>query len=89
MYLEQLKKEYPLVYQRVEEQTSTPSKLTSILADVNNTLSWSNTTEGSDFWDAVYYENWVEAKRLCPDLFIPVGVEKPPYKIVTNGLFKN
>ena len=89
MYLNQLKEEYPLVYQRVEKQTHTPSALTSVLADVNKVLSWTNTTEGSAFWNAVYFENWVEAKRLCPDLFIPVGVEEPPYKIVTNGLFKN
>ena len=89
MYLNQLKEEYPLVYQRVEKQTHTPSRLTFILSDVNDTLSWSDTTEGSNFWSAVYFENWDEAKRLCPDLFIPVEVEEPPYKIVTNGLFKN
>ena len=89
MYLSQLKEEYPLVYQRVKRQTYKPSALTSILADVNNALIWGSTTEGIDFWSAVYRENWVEAKRLCPDLFIPVGVEEPPYKIVTNGLFKN
>ena len=89
MYLNQLKEEYPLVYQRVKEQTRTPSVLTSTLADVNNALIWSSTTEGIDFWSAVHHKNWVEAKRLCPDLFIPVGVEELPYKIVTNGLFKN
>ena len=89
MYLNQLKEEYPLVYQRVVKQTHIPSALTSILADVNNALIWGNTTEGIDFWSAVYRENWVEAKRLCPDLFIPVEVEEAPYKIVTNGLFKN
>ena len=89
MYLNQLEEKYPLVYQRVKEQTHTPSTLTSILADVNNVLAWGNTTEGIDFWSAVYRENWVEAKRLCPDLFMPVGVEEAPYKIVTNGLFKN
>ena len=89
MYLNQLKEEYPLVYQRVEKQTHIPSALTSTLVDVNNALVWSSTTEGIDFWSAVYSENWVEAKRLCPDLFIPVEVEEAPYKIVTNGLFKN
>ena len=89
MYLSQLKEKYPLVYQRVKEQTCTPSALTSMSANVNNALTWSSTTEGIDFWSAVYYENWAKAKRLCPDLFIPIGVEEPPYKIVTNGLFKN
>ena len=89
MYLNQLKEEYPLVYQRVKEQTHAPSTLTSISATVNGALTWGNTTEGIDFWSAVYRKNWVEAKRLCPDLFIPVEVEEAPYKIVTNGLFKN
>lgn len=88
MYLNQLKEEYPLVYQRVEKQTHNPSGLT-LSSNVSNALDWSNTTEGIDFWSAVYRENWVEAKRLCPDLFIPVEVEEAPYKIVTNGLFKN
>ena len=89
MYLSQLKEKYPLVYQRVEKQTHNPSALTCITSDVNTALSWGSTTEGIDFWSAVYRENWVEAKRLCPDLFIPVEVEEAPYKIVTNGLFKN
>ena len=89
MYLNQLEEEYPLVYQRVVKQTHNPPRLTLLTSDVNSALIWSNTTEGIDFWSAVYRENWVEAKRLCPDLFIPVGVEEPPYKIVTNGLFKN
>ena len=89
MYLNQLKEEYPLVYQRVVKQTHNPPGLTLLTSDVNNSLVWSSTTEGIDFWSAVYRENWVEAKRLCPDLFIPVEVEEAPYKIVTNGLFKN
>ena len=89
MYLNQLKEEYPLVYQRVVKQIRNPPGLTLLTSDVNSALTWGNTTEGIDFWSAVYRENWVEAKRLCPDLFIPVEVEEAPYKIVTNGLFKN
>ena len=89
MYLNQLKEEYPLVYQRVKEQTHTPPELTSMLADVNNALVWGSTTEGPSFWFAVHHEDWDLAKRLCPDLFIPVEVEELPYRIVTNGLFKN
>ena len=86
MYLNQLKEEYPLVYQRVKEQTHTPSGLTSTLADVNNTLSWSDTTEGSKFWSAVYYENWDLAKELEPSLF--PEIEEGNVKITINGLFK-
>ena len=86
MYLDQLKEKYPLVYQRVKEQTHTPSALTSILADVNNTLSWSKTTEGSNFWSAVHHEDWDLAKKLQPGLFSEI--EEGNVKITTNGLFK-
>ena len=86
MYLKQLKEEYPLVYQRVKEQTHTLSTLTFILADVNNTLIWSSTTEGSKFWSAVYYENWDLAKKLEPSLF--PEIEEGNVKITINGLFK-
>ena len=86
MYLNQLKKEYPLVYQRVEKQTHTPSALTSISADVNDTLSWGDTTEGLEFWSAVHHENWDLAKKLEPSLF--PEIEEGNVKITTNGLFK-
>ena len=86
MYLKQLKEEYPLVYQRVEKQTHTLSTLTSILSDVNNTLSWSDTTEGSAFWSAVYHKNWDLAKELEPSLF--PEIEEGNVKITINGLFK-
>ena len=86
MYLSQLKEEYPLIYQRVERQTHTPYVLTSILADVNNTLFWRDTTEGSDFWSAVQHEDWDLAKELQPGLFSEI--EEGNVKITTNGLFK-
>ena len=86
MYLNQLKEEYPLVYQRVKEQTHIPSRLTSVLADVNNTLSWGSTTEGSAFWNAVYHEDWDSAKELQPSLF--PEIEEGNVKITINGLFK-
>lgn len=86
MYLNQLKEEYPLVYQRVKEQTHTPSALTSMLADVNNALSWSSTTEGSNFWRAVYYKDWDAAKELQPSLF--PEIKEGNVKITINGLFK-
>ena len=86
MYLNQLKEKYPLVYQRVKEQTHTPSILTNMSADVNNALIWSRTTEGSDFWNAVYSKNLVLAKKLEPSLF--PETEEENVKIITNGLFK-
>ena len=86
MYLSQLKEKYPLVYQRVKEQTHTPSVLTSIGSDVNNALSWGNTTEGIAFWNAVYYETWDLAKALAPSLFSET--EEGSVKVITNGLFK-
>ena len=86
MHLNQLKEEYPLVYQRVKEQTNTPFTLTSMLADVNNALIWSDTTEGAKFWRAVYYEDWDLAKELEPSLFSEI--EEGNVKTTTNGLFK-
>ena len=86
MYLSQLKEEYPLVYQRVKEQTHTPSTLTYMLSDVNNALVWGSTTEGSEFWSAVYHKNWGLAKKLEPSLFSEI--EEGNIKITTNGLFK-
>ena len=86
MYLNQLKEKYPLVYQRVEKQTHTPSKLTSMVADVNSALVWGNTTEGSKFWYAVHHEDWDLAKELEPGLFSEI--EEGNVKITTNGLFK-
>ena len=86
MYLSQLKEEYPLVYQRVKEQTRTPYALTFKLANVDNTLSWGDTTEGPKFWYAVQNEKWDLAKKLEPGLF--PGIEEGNVKITINGLFK-
>ena len=86
MYLNQLEEKYPLVYQRVKEQTHTPYTLTSMLADVNNALIWGSTTEGSEFWSAVYYKDWDAAKELQPSLF--PEIEEGNVKITINGLFK-
>ena len=89
MLLSELQEKYPLVFERLAIQTEVnlfQRSLDSI--DVNNTLTWSETQEGRDFWERVHRYDIEEAKRLCPDLFIPVEVEEAPYKIVTNGLFK-
>ena len=93
MLLSELQEKYPLVFERVMNQTylSTTqiSQRSLDFIDVNNALTWSETQEGRNFWERVHGYDIEEAKRLCPDLFIPVGVEELPYKIVTNGLFKN
>ena len=86
MHLNQLKEKYPLVYQRVKEQTYNPATLTSTVADVNNTLIWGSTTEGVAFWNAIYYENWDLAKELEPSLFSEI--EEENVEITINGLFK-
>lgn len=90
MLLSELKEKYPLVFERLVMQTRlnfSERSLDSI--DVISALSWSETKEGGKFWERVHRYDIEEAKRLCPDLFIPEEVEEPPYKIVTNGLFKN
>ena len=89
MLLSELQEKYPLVFERLAIQTHrnlSQRSLDSI--DVNYALTWSETQEGWNFWERVHEYDIEEAKRLCPDLFIPVEVEEPPYKIVTNGLFK-
>ena len=93
MLLSELKEKYPLVFERLMNQTSFSTAQMSQIRldciDVNGALAWNETQEGRDFWESVHRYDIEEAKRLCPDLFISVVVEEPPYKIVTNGLFKN
>ena len=90
MLLSELQEKYPLVFERLAMQTDIDLSQRSLDSiDVNSALTWRETQEGSNFWERVYRCDIESAKRLCPDLFIPVEVEEPPYKIVTNGLFKN
>lgn len=87
MYLDQLKEEYPLIYDRVVAQSSLPKdRLNDINRDVNNTLTWGDTTEGHGFWKAVYREEWDEARLLQPTLF--KELEKGTLLLSVNGLFK-
>ena len=87
MYLKQIKKEYPLIYERVVEQAGSRSQyLADPQADVNNCLYWSSTTEGTEFWSAVQEEDWEKAQELQPDLFPEDGLAFN--KVTTNGLFK-
>ena len=87
MYLDQLKEEYPLIYDRVVAQSSLPKdRLNARNRDVNNTLVWDATTEGHRFWKAVYREEWDEARLLQPTLF--KELEKGTLLLLVNGLFK-
>ena len=87
MYLDQLKEEYPLIYDRVVAQSSlSEDRLNDRNRDVNNTLRWGATTEGQGFWNAVYREEWDEARLLQPTLF--KELEKGTLLLSVNGLFK-
>ena len=87
MYLDQLKEEYPLIYDRVVAQSSlSEDRLNDRNRDVNNTLTWDATTEGQGFWNAVYREKWDEARLLQPTLF--KELEKGTLLLSVNGLFK-
>ena len=94
MLLSELQEKYPLVFERLMDQTDLSDTQISQIGldsiDVSQALAWSVTQEGWIFWRRVHRYDIEEAKRLCPDLFISVEVEdNSPYKIVTNGLFKN
>ena len=87
MYLDQLKEEYPLIYDRVVAQSSlSEDRLNDRNRDVNNTLTWGATIEGQEFWNAVYREEWDEARLLQPTLF--KELEKGTLLLSVNGLFK-
>ena len=87
MYLDQLKEEYPLIYDRVVAQSNlSEDRLNDRNRDVNNTLTWRDTTEGQGFWIAVYREEWDEARLLQPTLF--KELEKGTLLLSVNGLFK-
>ena len=87
MYLEQLKEEYPLIYDRVVAQSSlSEDRLNDRNRDVNNTLTWSATTEGQGFWNAVHREEWDKARLLQPTLF--KELERGTLLLSVNGLFK-
>ena len=88
MLLKDLEQNYPLVYEQLRLQSyiqSTSMHWQNSRADVNNSLRWDYTEEGPEFWDSVQRGDIESAKELAPHLF---STEKPPYKIVTNGLFK-
>ena len=89
MYLSQLKEEYPLIYDRVVAQSSlSEDSLNDRNRDVNNALIWRDTTEGSEFWSAVYHKKWDLAKKLEPSLFSEIEIEEGNVKVTINGLFK-
>ena len=85
MLVSELKESYPLVYQRLKDQSRHNIDIV-LYEDVNSALVWGNSIEGCDFWRAVHNQNFDIAKKLQPHLF---EKQKLLYKVVTNGLFKN
>lgn len=82
MYLIELKEKYPLIYERVVQQSTMKLRDTHAVSGV---IVWGKTTEGNAFWSAVNNRNWDEAMTLQPHLF-----EKPNefVEVTRNGLFK-
>lgn len=89
MYISEIKRTYPLVYERIIAQMHSHLTEESIgMHDVNETLKWSDTTEGSEFWACMYRKNWDKAMELQPHLFIGKENEEKGVIIKTNGLFE-
>lgn len=89
MYISEIKKAYPLVYERIIAQMHSHLKEESVgMHDVNEALNWSRTKERSEFWSCVYRENWDKAMELRPHLFIGKENEEKGVIIKTNGLFE-
>lgn len=54
--------------------------------DLDFAFKWSETSEGFNFWQEIYYEHFSTAKKRIPELFMEE--ENLPYKIQVNGLLK-
>ena len=85
MLVSKIKKEYPLVYERIVEQKVGNVDLSNPTMDVNKCLAWSSTKEGENFWLSIYVGNIDKAMLICPYLF----EDDSPYKVIINGLFKS
>ena len=88
MLVSEVKEKYPLVYERVLEQVLVGIDLANPTTTINRCLVWRNTKEGHQFWKHMEYEDIDMAKSICPHLF-EKEEDNSPYKVVTNGLFKN
>ena len=83
MYVSEIKKEYPLVYERIVEQTGGKC-LSNAKLSVITAFDWVYTTEGSVFWSTINRRDWSRAKELQPHLF---KEDNRLVKIIVNGLF--
>ena len=87
MLVSEVREKYPLVYERVLEQVLKGADLANPVTTINRCLIWRNTKEGYEFWKHMGCQNIDMAKSICPHLF--EEEDNSPYKVVTNGLFKN
>ena len=88
MLVSEVREKYPLVYKRILEQVLKVADLANPTIAINHCLLWSNTKEGYAFWKYMHHQNIDMAKSICPHLF-EEEEDNSPYKVVTNGLFKN
>lgn len=87
MYIREIKKIYPLVYEAILSQTYSNLTIEQIESrTVNDVFTWSSTQEGRNFWSAVFNGNWAQAQLLKPEYFVSTE-ENENFLVKTNGLF--
>ena len=89
MYIRKIKEVYPILYEHIISQLRPHTSEERIQhLDVNSSLSWADTKEGSHFWSLIYNEKWEEAKSFLPEYFSPKHIKKGDILIKSNGLFR-
>ena len=89
MYIREIKEIYPILYEHIISQLRPHTSEERVQdSDVNLSLSWAATKEGSNFWRLIYKEKWKEAKSFLPEYFSPKDIEKGDILIKSNGLFR-
>ena len=68
MLIQEIKKDYPLVYNRIICYTNKHE------GTILETFGWINTAEGSAFWSAMSKRNITKAKELQPHLFEDIPI---------------
>lgn len=68
MLIQEIKKDYPLVYDRIKYYTNKDE------GTVLETFGWISTAEGSAFWSAMNKRNITKAKELQPHLFEDIPI---------------
>ena len=67
MYINDLIKEYPLVYERAVYERERQGKNRGSNS-INVAIFWSSTLEGHAFWEAVHNNYMETAEKICPHL---------------------